>query len=175
MRWQPFAIAAGLAAPPVALAIAVWPSTSAAERADGATGEPEAELALGDSDRGTTNGIGSTDYLIVGPGLLRVDVDGPGFDPTLTFVDAESGEQIDYNDDTNDLNPALAIELDDGESVLAQVRSLGGPPGGAFTITVSEFDEEAQQGILDAEIGAVVEQRQAGAGGAPTTIVIGDG
>jgi len=175
MRWQPFAIAAGLAAPPVALAIAVWPSTSAAERTDGATGEPEAELALGDSDRGTTNGVGSTDYLIVGPGFLRVDVDGPGFDPTLTFVDPESGEQVDYNDDTNGLNPALAVELEDGESVLAQVRSLGGPPGGAFTITVSELDDGAQESVLDAEIGAIEEQRRGPAGGVPTTIVIGDG
>jgi hypothetical protein len=157
VRWQPFAVAVGLAAPPVLLAIAVWPSASA-ERAG--FDDPEAELTAGDAERGSTNGLSSTDYLITGQGVLRIDVDGPTFDPTLTLVDPETGDQLDYNDDSNGLNPSLTVELDEGESVRAQVRSLGGPPGGAFRISVTDAGDG----------GGVVDDGGGEAGGPATTV-----
>jgi hypothetical protein len=138
VRWQPLAVAAGFAAPPILLAAMVWPEPSPAGGAS--TNDVEAELEVGDTDRSATNGLSSVDYLVRGDGIVRIDVDGPAFDPTLTLVDAESGEQLDYNDDTNGLNPSLVVELDEGEEVRVQVRSLGGPPGGAFTIEVVEAD-----------------------------------
>ena len=138
VRWQPLAVAAGFAAPPLLLAVLVWPDPAPAGGASGS--DVEAELEVGDTDRGATNGVSSVDYLISGEGIIRIDVDGPTFDPTLTLVDTESGEQLDYNDDTNGLNPSLTVDLDEGEEVRAQVRSLGGPPGGAFTIRVVEGD-----------------------------------
>lgn len=139
MRWQPVAVAAALAAPPVALLAAVWPS-SAEPANGGTTGDPEAELEAGETDEGATNGVSSTDYLVTGGGRLRIDVDGPGFDPTLTLVDPDSGQQLDFNDDADGLNPSLEIDLGDGGSVLAQVRSLGGPPGGTFTISIEQVE-----------------------------------
>lgn len=134
MRWQPFAVGAALLAPPVLLAAAVWPD----DGLGGGAGGIEAELGEGDSEVATTNGLTSTDFLIVGPGQLRISVDGPGWDPTLTILDPESGVQLGYNDDFDDLNPSLVVELDEGESVRAQVRSLRGPPGGRFEISVRE-------------------------------------
>jgi hypothetical protein len=145
VRWQPFAVAAGLAVPPVVLALAVWPSAASDGRGAGFD-DAEAELTAGDDERGTTNGLSSTDYLISGAGVLQIDVDGPTFDPTLTLVDPETGAQLDYNDDTNGLNPSLTVELEDGETVRAQVRSLGGPPGGAFTISVTALGGDGVEG-----------------------------
>lgn len=137
MRWQPFAVTAALLAPPVLLAVAVWPAGGIGGDGDGV----EAELGEGDSEVATTDGFTSTDFLIVGPGQLRIDVEGPGWDPTLTLVDPDSGEQLAYNDDFVDLDPSLAVELDEGETVRAQVRSLTGPPGGRFEISVSATDD----------------------------------
>jgi hypothetical protein len=139
VRWQPFAVAALLAAPPVALLGAVWPSS--AEPAGGggaAAGDPEEELTAGEDAEGATNGISSTDFLITGEGELRIDITGPVFDPTLTLIDPDTGDQLDFNDDSNGLDPSLTVNLGDGGSVLAQVRALGGPPGGPFTIAVEQ-------------------------------------
>lgn len=175
MRWQSIAVAAGLAAPPVLLAAAVWPEESSA---DAGFPEAEAELSPGDRDQGTTNGISSTDYLITGEGPMRIDVDGPAFDPTLTLVDPDTGEQLAYNDDSNGLNPSLTVELDEGESVRAQVRSLSGPPGGRFTISVvggvnlEDLGQGGgQDGIIVGGSGEVIISRPAPA--PPTTIVEG--
>jgi hypothetical protein len=136
VRWQSVAVAAGLAAPPLLLAAAVWPDPGG--EGTGSSAGVEGELGPGDDDRAGTDGLSSTDFLVTGPGVLRIDVDGPTFDPTLTLVDPDTGEQLDYNDDSDDLNPSLTVELDEGETVRAQVRSLGGPPGGSFTIRVVE-------------------------------------
>jgi hypothetical protein len=138
VRWQPIAVTAALLAPPVLLAAAVWPEGGIG--GDGGD-DVEAELGEGDSEVATTDGFTSTDFLIVGPGQLRIDVEGPGWDPTLTLIDPDSGEQLAYNDDFQDLNPSLAVQLDDGEVVRAQVRSLGGPPGGRFEISVSATED----------------------------------
>ena len=150
MRWQPIALTAALLAPPVLLAAAVWPEGGIG--GDGG-GDVEAELGEGDSEVATTDGFTSTDFLIVGPGQLRIDVEGPGWDPTLTLIDPETGEQLAYNDDFQDLNPSLAVQLDDGESVRAQVRSLGGPPGGRFEITVRATDDLPDVGGDDVGVG----------------------
>jgi hypothetical protein len=137
MRWQSLAVGAGLLLPPVALAAAVWPDDASGQGPRG--GEIEAELAPGDEDTATSNGVSSIDFLVTGPGTLTIDVEANDFDPTVTTVDPDSGRQLDYNDDRGDgsLNSRLVVDLGDGESVVAQVRSLNGPPGGRFTIAVS--------------------------------------
>ena len=145
MRWQPFAVVAALAAPPLLLAVLVWPSGASAVDAGGDDDEVAAELHPGDSEQGTVSGSASADYLIVGNGEnpVRIDVDGAvGLDATLTLVDPESGESLDYNDDTNELDPQLVIDLDDGETVRAEVRSLGGNAG-SFEISVRTDDDGA--------------------------------
>jgi hypothetical protein len=147
VRWQPIAVAAALAAPPVALAILVWPTDASAGGGGGSDGEIEASLAPGDSADGTVSGTLSADFEIVGDGSgpLVVRVAGGGLDSTLTLVDPESGDQLDYNDDTDGLDPALPVELDDGETVVAEVRSLGGEPG-SFTISVDLDDGSDDDG-----------------------------
>jgi hypothetical protein len=143
VRWQPIALTVALLAPPVLLAAAVWPEDGIG---GGAGDGVEAELGEGDRETSSTDGFTSTDFLVVGPGQLRIDVEGPGWDPTLTLIDPDSGEQLAYNDDFVDLNPSLAVELGEGDSVRAQVRSLGGPPGGRFVISVSATDDAPDAG-----------------------------
>lgn len=144
MRWQPFAVGAGFAAPPLVLALLVWPSSASAgaDGDGGGDGDVAAELAPGDAADGTVAGAESVDYLVTGDGdgPVVIVVFGAGFDSTLTLVDADSGERLDFNDDTIDLDPQLVVELDDGESVVAQVRSLGGEPG-SYTIAVDHEGE----------------------------------
>jgi hypothetical protein len=140
VRWQPVAVGAGLLLPPVVLAAAVWPDGGGG--GGRGPGDVEAELGPGDAADGTSDGFGPVGYLVTGPGTLTIDVDAEGWDPTLTIVDPDSGRQLDYNDDREgSLNSRLVVRLDDDESVVAQVRSLNGPPGGRFTIAVSGGDE----------------------------------
>jgi hypothetical protein len=140
-RWQPFAVAAALAAPPVALAILVWPVDASADGGGSDDGEVEATLGPGESADGTVSGTVSSDYEIVGDGSgpLVLRVVGDGFDSTLTLVDPESDDQLDFDDDTDGADPALSLDLDEGESVIAEVRSFSGEPG-SFTILV-ELDD----------------------------------
>lgn len=137
-RWQPFAVAVALAAPPVVLAILVWPTSVSADV------EVEATLAPGESADGSVSGTLSTDYEVVGDGSgpvrITVTAEEEGFDATLTLVDPDGGDRG-FNDDTNGVNPELTIDLDDGETVIAEVRSLNGPPGN-FTIRVATGDED---------------------------------
>jgi hypothetical protein len=141
-RWQPFAVLAALAAPPVALAVLVWPSNASASGGPG-TDDVQATLHVGDAVDGDVSGTLTSDYEIVGDGSgpVRVSVVGVDqFDTTLTLVDPDSGDQIDFIDDDGDsLDPALSVDLDDGESAIAEVRSLGGEPG-SFTISVASDD-----------------------------------
>lgn len=135
-RWQPVAVAAALAAPPVMLTVLVWPSGAAP--APPREDRVEASLGPGDAIDGNVSGTFSADYEIVGAGdRLRVAVAGDGgLDTTLTLVDPDTGEQLDFVDDTDGLDPALAVDLDDGDTVIAEVRSLSGRPG-SFTISVT--------------------------------------
>lgn len=168
------ALTAALLAPPVLLAAAVWPEGGISV-GGGGDDEVEAELGEGDSESATTNGVTSTNFLIVGPGQLRIDVLGPDFDPTLTLVDPDSGEQLAYNDDFVDLNPSLAVQLDDGESVLAEVRSLGGPPGGRFEISVSATEDlpDAGSGVDGGSDPTAPPPLLPGDEGSVTTVVVG--
>lgn len=161
-RWQPIAVLAALATPPVALAILVWPSHAAAGGGGGGGSDDEIQATLGpgESADGTVSGTFSSDYEILaeGSGVLRISVVGNGLDSTLTLVDPDSGNDLDFNDDTNGLDPQLLVELEDGESVIAEVRSLNGEPG-AFVISVDVDDGESSGG-------------SGGGGGPPTTAVV---
>lgn len=140
-RWQPIAVLAGLAAPPVALAVLVWPASAPA--GGSRDGEVEATLSAGDAADGSVSGTLSRDYEIVGDGgPVRITVAGiPGFDATLTLIDPDSGDQIGFNDDASDGNrdAELTVELGPDETVIAEVRSLGGAPGD-FTISVEGLE-----------------------------------
>jgi hypothetical protein len=166
VRWQPFAVTAALLAPPVLLAAAVWPDGGI-----GGGGGIEAELGEGDSETSTTDGLSSTDFLVVGPGQLRIDVAGGDFDTTLTLVDADSGEHIAFNDDVEGWDPSLVVELDEGASVRAQVRSFDGSPG-RFVISVSAADDAPELGE-GAGAGGTVAPPPLLPGQSETTIVAG--
>jgi hypothetical protein len=169
VRWQPFAVTAALLAPPVLLAAAVWPEGGIG----GGGGDIEAELGEGDSETATTDGLSSTDFLVVGPGQLRIDVAGGDFDTTLTLVDPDSGEQIAFNDDVQGWDPSLVVELDEGASVRAQVRSFDGSAG-RFVISVRAADDAPAPGDdAGAGVRVPVEPPPLAPGQTETTIVAG--
>lgn len=148
-RWQPFVVAAGLLAPPLGLAVAVWPAS--ASGGDGGGGG-DTELAVGDEADGTVGPGGMTDYEITADedGLVRIDVLGRGGDPTLTVRD-EDGTELGFNDDADGLDSSVEVDLDAGQVVHAEVRSFSGEAM-AFTIRVrsaggrDEGDDEPSAG-----------------------------
>lgn len=164
LRWQPFVVAAGLLAPPVVLAVAVWPASAAGGGAD------DTELAVGDEATGTVGPGGVTSFEITATeaGRVRIDVLGGGSDPTLTLLD-DDGNQLDYNDDADGLDPSLQVDLDDGEVIHAEVRSFGGDAM-AFTIRVREAG-----GLDDPGDGDIGTGPTAVPAGGPVTTVPGDG
>jgi hypothetical protein len=152
-RWQPFVVAAGLLAPPVVLAVAVRPAAAR----DGEDGGDDTSLAVGEEAGGTVgSGVASFEITATEDGSVRIDVLGRGNDPTLTVVD-EEGDELAFNDDTDGLDPSIALDLDAGEVVHAQVRSFSGVPI-AFTIQVTatgrgdggDDDEGAAAGAVPA-------------------------
>lgn len=132
LRWQPFVVAAGLLAPPLGLAVAVWPAS--ASGGDG--GDADTELAVGDDADGTVGPGGVTDYEITvdEDGAVRIDVLGRGGDPTLTVRD-DDGRELGFNDDTDGLDSSVEVDVDAGQVLHAEVRSFSGEAM-AFTIRV---------------------------------------
>lgn len=130
-------VAAGLLAPPLVLAVAVWPA-SAGDAGGGGGGSGEtSELAVGEEADGSLGAGGVTSYEITAeePGPVRIDVIGRSGDPTLTVVD-DDGSQLGFNDDTDGLDSSLELDLEAGQVVRAEVRSFSGEPL-AFTIRVA--------------------------------------
>ena len=140
LRWQPFAVAAGLLAPPVGLAAWVWPASASAGS------DTDTALAVGDETDGTVapGGVATFEITADADGTVRIDVVGRGNDPTLTVVD-EDGDQLGFNDDTDGLDSSLEVDLDAGQVVDAEVRSFGGEPM-AFTIRVRSTDGDGDDG-----------------------------
>lgn len=136
LRWQPFVVAAGLLAPPVALAVAVWPASAS----DGSGEETDASLAVGEETDGTVAGDGVVSFEVTATddGPVRIDVLGRGSDPTLRIVD-EGGSELAFNDDSNGLDPSIEVDLEDGQVVHAEVRSFNGDVVN-FTIRVRDGD-----------------------------------
>jgi hypothetical protein len=131
-RWQPFVVAAGLLAPPLGLAVAVWPAS--ASGGDG--GDADTELAVGDDADGTVGPGGVTVYelTVAEDGAVRIDVLGRGGDPTLTVRD-DDGRELGFNDDTDGLDSSVEVDVDAGQVLHAEVRSFSGEAM-AFTIRV---------------------------------------
>lgn len=146
LRWQPVAAIAGLAAPPVVLAALVWPAGAEG----GAGGGDPIELEIGEAADGQVLGNGVTTYELTAEvdGPVRIDVLGRGQDPTLTVVDAESGDELGFNDDTDGTDSRLVLDLEEGQVILAEVRSFDGSSI-AFTIRARRAAEDD----LDGEAG----------------------
>ena len=165
LRWQPFAVAAGLLAPPVVLAVAVWPASAS----DGS--DTDTELAVGDETDGTVGpgGVASFEITAADDGSVRIDVLGRGNDPTLTVVD-EDGSELAFNDDTDGLDSSVELDLDEGQVVTAQVRSFSGEPI-AFTIRVRAAGDGGDGGG-DAGGGGFIDVQPAEPREGPATTIV---
>ncbi len=134
MRWlRRLGVGALLVAPVIVVAVVAWPEPSPTVEAFDPNDDGGA-LQPGDDLEGDIAFNGVVAYAVVGTGDdLVVGVRGDGIDTTLTVLDAESGEQLDYIDDANGLDPELLLSLEEGRAVTVEVRELGGQPG-SFTI-----------------------------------------
>jgi hypothetical protein len=140
-------MAAAVAAPAVVVVVLAWPEGGDADRG-GRDGRGEVLLDVGELSDGQELDVevpasGAARLTIVGRGdEVTVRAEGRrGFDSTLTLLDAD-GEQVAFNDDAADLDPALSFELDDGESATIEVRSFGGVPGDVAVIREDGSGEE---------------------------------
>lgn len=167
LRWQPAVVALALAAPPVGLAVAVWPDSPGG----GAAGTSTDPVPIGTSDQadGSINFQGVAVFEITADDdvTVRVDVLGGGSDPTLTIVD-DDGDQLGFNDDTDGLDPQVVVDLAAGDVVRAEVRSFSGDPM-AFTIRTATDD--AAGGSTGDEVGTS-SSGSGSAGGGSTAVPV---
>lgn len=134
-----------LAAPIGVVAVVAWPEEGSGggggartECADGSG--PDGALVAGDEVEGDL-GFGAvvTCSAVGDGGALRFEATAPNADLTLTVVDGD-GDQLAYNDDDNGLDPAVTVDLDDGQEVDVEVRELGSAPA-SFLLSVEAAED----------------------------------
>lgn len=145
VRWVRCGFVALLLAAPVLVVVAVaWPDDRETGAVDDRTecedgSGPDGALVAGDRVTGELAFGGVARCRSVGEGVeVRIAASSRNADLTLTVV-GDDGEQLAYNDDDRGLDPAVTVDLDDGQAVDIEVRELGGAPT-SFTLTVAEAD-----------------------------------